>query len=106
MVYRAPWVDQEGRRLDEAEISAFRASLRAKRRLGVARVAVLVAAAAVAAIALASAPRAPEEIVFTRKAGCAYDGCFCWSGSGDLVQTACAPPDERECLPIAPRCAP
>ncbi|HSQ62028.1 MAG TPA: hypothetical protein VLM85_02395 [Polyangiaceae bacterium] len=95
-------LQREGR-LDEAEIAAFGAMLRAQRRW--ARIIVAVALAGLGAIALAasSGPRPSSRVAFERKADCLYDGCFC-RGEHGLVQTACPPPESRECLPIADRC--
>jgi hypothetical protein len=103
MIYRTPWVDEEARRLDEAEVAAFGAMLRAERRF--ARLVAVLVAAGIGAVALAAvtAPGAPAAVVFERKPGCVYDGCFC-RGARGLVQTACPPPAARTCLPITDRC--
>ena len=87
MAYRTPWVDEEGRKLDEAEIAAFGAMLRAQRgwvRFVVAFVVTILGAIALAA---ASVPREPAVIVFERKPECVYDGCFC-RGEHGLVDRA------------------
>ncbi len=105
MVYREPWVDEEGRRLDDAEIAAFRSTLRARRRWGAVRVVGLVIAVLSVVAGASRAPR-EREVVFLRKGGCVYDGCYCRNGDGELEQIGCAPPSLRECLPIAARCAP
>jgi hypothetical protein len=105
VAYRAPWIDEEGRRLDEAEIAAFSATLRARRRWGVVRV--LGLAIAIGAIVLGASRTAHKrEVVFLRKAECLYDGCYCRNADGDLEQIGCNPPSIRECLPIADHCEP
>ncbi len=103
MVYRTPWVD-EARRLDEAEIAAFGAMLRARRRSELFVIALVVAGIAAAALIASVAPRPSPAVVFERKPDCVHDGCFC-RGERGLVQTQCPPPESRACLPIADRCA-
>jgi len=103
MVYREPWVDEQGRLLDEAEIEAFRAKLVWRRRWIALRFAAL-AFVVIGGVALVRSAPHKHEVVFERKAECVYDGCYCRGEDGNLVQTACAPPSMRECLPIADRC--
>ncbi len=102
MVYRTPWVDEE-RLLDDAEIAAFRATLRAQRRWACAVGALVIAGGGAIALVASSSPTTPV-IVFERKGECVYDGCFC-RGEHGLVQTTCPAPTARACLPIADHCA-
>jgi len=104
MVYRTPWVDEEGRKLEEAELAAFGAMLRGQRGWARFLVAFVVTSlVAILALAAASVRSEPAAIVFERKPECVYDGCFC-RGEHGLVQTACPPAEGRVCLPIADRC--